>query len=271
MTEQSKRSGVVTLLTDFGRSDVYVGVMHGVIHRHSRALRQVVDLTHEVPPQDVALAAFHLHHAWRWFPEGTVHVAVVDPGVGSNRSILAVEKKGHFFLAPDNGLLGRIAENATAVAIVDVERVGLADVSATFHGRDVFSPAAARLVDGASPLDLGRPGRPARPAAAPAPESLLDGGFGGTVLSVDHFGNLITNLPERLLIGPREAWQLECGGRRFPISRTYSSVAPGDALALVDSYGLLEVSVREGDAAKALGVRRGDPVRLLPRDPKPPA
>ena len=266
MQAPKDRSGVVTLLTDFGRSDVYVGVMHGVLHRYSTHVRHVVDLTHEVPPQDVALAAFHLHHAWRWFPEGTVHVAVVDPGVGSERAILAVERAGHLFLAPDNGLLGRIAEEATSVAHVDHDRVGLPGRSATFHGRDVFSPAAARLVDGASPLDLGPAGRPVAAAAAPAPEALRDGGVGGVVLSIDHFGNVITNLPVGLLIGPREAWTLECAGRQFSISRTYASVAPGEALALVDSYGLLEVAVREGDAARTLGVQRGDRVRLLPRE-----
>lgn len=259
------RSGVVTLLTDFGRSDVYVGVMHGVIHSHSTRVRHVVDLTHEVPPQDVALAAFHLHHAWRWFPTGTVHVAVVDPGVGSGRRILAVEKAGHLFLAPDNGLLGRIAEDATAVTAVDLEAVGLPEVSATFHGRDVFSPAAARMLDGAGPLDLGAPCRPARPAAAPAPEARPGGGFGGQVLSVDHFGNLISNLPVGLLIGPHEAWVLECGGVRLPISRTYSSVDSGQLLALVDSYGLLEVAVRDGNAAQRLGVGRGEPILLMPR------
>lgn len=260
------RSGVVTLLTDFGTSDVYVGVMHGVIHRCSTAVRHVVDLTHQVPPQDVALAAFHLHHAWRWFPEGTVHVAVVDPGVGSERQILAVEKAGHLFLAPDNGLLGRIAEHATAVAAVDLQRIGLHEVSATFHGRDVFSPAAARLVDGAGPLDLGPACTPARPAAAPTPQALPGGGFGGQVLSIDHFGNVITNLPVGLLIGPREAWRLECGGVSLQIAKTYSSVRPGELLALVDSYGLLEVAVREGSAAAKLGVDRGAPVRLTPRN-----
>ncbi|MEO0650026.1 MAG: SAM-dependent chlorinase/fluorinase, partial [Planctomycetota bacterium] len=254
------RSGVVTLLTDFGRSDVYVGVMHGVIHRYSDRVRHVVDLTHEVPPQDVALAAFHLHHAWRWFPEGTVHVAVVDPGVGSDRAILAVEKAGHLFLAPDNGLLGRIADDATSIAHVDHDRIGLPDRSATFHGRDVFSPAAARLVDGASPTDLGPAGQPVVGAAAPAPEALRDGGFGGVVLSIDHFGNVITNLPVGLLMGPREAWTLECAGQRFTISQTYASVDPGQTLALVDSYGLLEVAVREGDAARDAEGPRGVPL-----------
>jgi S-adenosylmethionine hydrolase len=265
----TRRSGLVTLLTDFGRSDTYVGVMHGVLHSRSRGLRAIVDLTHEVPPQDVALAAFHLHHAWRWFPAGTVHVAVVDPGVGSQRAILAVERGGHCFLAPDNGLLGRLCDGAEAIAAVDLDRVGLPDRSHTFHGRDVFSPAAALLVDGASVSDLGPAARPTRPAAAPTPEALPGGGFGGVVLSVDHFGNLITNLYASLLQGPREAWELRCAGLTLPLSRTYSAAEPGAVLALVDSYGLLEVAVNGGSAARLLGLVRGAPVQLHPRAKSP--
>ncbi|QDU67272.1 Adenosyl-chloride synthase [Planctomycetes bacterium Pla86] len=257
------------MLTDFGQVDTYVGVMHGVLWTYAKRLRAVVDLTHEVPAQEVTIASFHLDAAFRWFPPGTVHVAVVDPGVGSGRAILAARIGEHFFLAPDNGLLARLLDGAAdrEVVAVDVERVGLATCSATFHGRDVFSPAAALLVDGQAVSDLGRPVLDWSRAAAPSPERVSDKpeSYRGEVVSVDRFGNLITNLPGSLLGDEHREWELEIAGQCLPVAGTYADVARGQALALVDSYGLLEAAVRNGDAARALGAGRGVPALLRRR------
>lgn len=267
----SQRSGIVTMLTDFGHVDTYVGVMHGVLWTYSKRLRSVVDLTHEIPAQDVAVAAFHLDAAFRWFPPGTVHVAVVDPGVGSGRAILAARIGDHFFLVPDNGLLAQLLDGASGdareVVVVDVEQVGLATCSATFHGRDVFSPAAALLVDGARLSDLGKPTSQWQHAAAPAPERVSDDpeAYRGEVVSVDRFGNLISNLPSSLVVEEPEAWELELAGHTLLVAGTYADVARGQALALVDSYGVIEAAVRDGDAAQVLGAGRGVPVTLRRR------
>jgi hypothetical protein len=264
MNPQSTRdvpSGVVTLLTDFGERETWVGVMKGVLHTRATRLRAIVDLTHEVPPQDVRAANFHLRHAWRWFPSGTVHVAVVDPGVGTARAILAARHAGHVFLAPDNGLLDGVLTDGDPVHAVDVS--AFPERSNTFHGRDVFAPAAARLVDGANLADLG----PAFPTAQrrhlepPLARAVVvrpGHEFTAHVEHVDRFGNLILDLEGSLLGADPTAFEVVIGERRVPLVATYGAARTGDLLALVDSYGAVEIAVCNGDAARALGLRRGD-------------
>jgi hypothetical protein len=260
-SERSERSGVVTLLTDFGERETWVGVMKGVLHTHATHLRAVVDLTHDVPPQDVRAATFHLRHAWRWFPRGTVHVAVVDPGVGTSRAILAASNAGHVFLAPDNGLLDGVLGDGDPVHAVDVG--AYPERSNTFHGRDVFAPAAARLVDGAELGDLGpalaphtrvRLAPPLRRALVVRP--LHE--FEAHVEHVDRFGNLILDLDGSALGADPTLFEVVIGERRVPFTRAYGSARPGDLLALVDSYGAVEIAVCNGDAARALCLQRGD-------------
>jgi S-adenosylmethionine hydrolase len=263
--------GLVTLTTDFGTSDPYVGVMKGVLHARFPAVRPI-DLTHGVPPQDARTAAFFLAHSWRFFPRGSVHVAVVDPGVGSERAILVAEEAGHAFLAPDNGLLGPVLSAAARVRALDVERFALPAKSRTFHGRDVFAPAAAALAAGLAPEAAGSPCPSWRRLELPAPEERPEG-LAGEVLFADAFGNLITNLrPEPVALGrslagrgaePRAA--LEIAGRRLALVGTYAEARAGELVALVNSYGSLEVALRSGSAARALGVGAGAPV-LLRRD-----
>ena len=261
----------MTLLTDFGGRDAYVGIMKGVLYARAPELRAVVDLTHEVPPQDVAAASFHLAHAWRFFPAGTVHVAVVDPGVGSERPILVARSGGHAFLAPDNGLLGPVLEQDAGdveVRRLDVERFSLDRRSRTFHGRDVFAPAAASLAAGLDPAEAGAPADAWERGVFPRP-SVSAGAAAGVVISVDHFGNLVTNLGREHLHdlgGDSRGAALEAAGRRIPLLGTYAEARPGELLALVDSYDLLEISVREGSAAAALGLGVGAPVQLV-REP----
>ena len=144
-------SGIVTLLTDYGLDDAYVGAVKGVLYARGGAGLRVADLTHSVPPQDVRSAAFHLAHAWRWYPPGTVHVAVCDPGVGTERDVLVALFEDHAFLAPDNGLLGPVVGELADVRALDLERFALPRRSRTFHGRDVFAPAAAALAGGLDP------------------------------------------------------------------------------------------------------------------------
>ena len=259
-------SGVITLTTDFGLSDAYVGIMHGVILSRGPALR-VVDLTHGIPAQDVRSAAFSLLHSWSWFPAGTVHVAVVDPGVGSGRRILVGRDRGHAFVAPDNGLLGPLLSPSAQVAALDVERFALPEVSRTFHGRDVFSPAAAALAGGLPPEASGAPAGDIERLEFPRPRAAADGAVEGQVLAVDRFGNLITNVragepPGEVIGGPGGGWRALAGGRAVPLAGTYAEVPSGSLLALVDSLGSWEVALRDGDAAAELGLGPGAPVRF---------
>jgi len=264
-----KPSGIVTLTTDFGLRDPYVGIMKGVLLTHGPGLR-CVDLTHHVPAQDTRVAAFHLAHSWHWFPTGTVHVAVVDPGVGTARRILVAERAGHAFLAPDNGVLGGVlsaaggeGREAAAVLALDVERFALPRRSATFHGRDVFAPAAAAIAGGLAPRTAGRrladdwERGPRWPAPLRGEEVVAT-----EVLLVDHFGNLITGLVPDAREGDLLDWEVLIGGHTVPCAKTYGSVRPGELCALVDSYGHLEVAVRDGDAAARLGLGPGAPLEL---------
>lgn len=256
-------SGFVTLLTDFGLSDTYVGVMKGVLaQQHPRA--RAVDLTHAVPPQDVRAAALHLASAWSWFPAGSVHVCVVDPGVGSGRRILVGEQSGHAFLAPDNGLLSGVLENDAPLYELDVAALGLRQVSRTFHGRDVFMPAAARLLRGRAPGDLGARVHDALRLDWPRAER--DGaGWRARVVHADRFGNLRTCLTRGELAPERAAgWSARVAGRALPVGGTYADVESGQALTLVDSSGFWELAVRDGNARERLGLEPGAEVRFLP-------
>jgi hypothetical protein len=256
-----KPSRIVTLLTDFGQQDAYVGVMKGVLYSHAAELRAVVDLTHDIEPQDVHAAAFQLMHAWRWFPEGTVHVAVVDPGVGSERAVLMARDEGHVFLAPDNGLLGPVLSADAEVRALDVERFGLPERSRTFHGRDVFAPAAAAIAQGLDPSETGPPTELTARASLPAARR-QDDGWAGEVVLVDRFGNLISNVPADAIAGDPASWTVRIRGRSLPVRSAYAEGGPGELLALADSFGRLEVAQRDGNAAAALVCGRGEPLTL---------
>lgn len=256
-------SGIVTLLTDFGQQDTYVGVMKGVLLARAAALRSIVDLTHAIPPQDVRAAAFHLAHSWRWFARGSVHVAVVDPGVGSARRGLAASAHGHWFLAPDNGLLGPVlaTDPAARVHAIDAARHGLSLRSRTFHGRDVFAPVAAALADGLALAEIGPPIQDWQRMSFPAPvvgAARID----AEILVADRFGNLITNAEGALLGGEADAWSVEHAGLSIPVRGTYAEAQGGALLCLVNSYGLVEIARRDGSAAAQLGLAAGDRVAL---------
>lgn len=241
---------IITLITDFGTADGYVAEMKGVL-LSGVPDATIVDLTHEIPPQDVEAARLALARSWRRFPEGTVHVVVVDPGVGSARAALAVESQRRFLVGPDNGVLSPalVGGGADVVALPIPPHA-----SSTFHGRDVFAPAAVRLASGEELANLGAFADAPVVRRTPDTRRRADGAITGQILIIDRFGNLVTN------IGGRLTGVVEICGREVGVRRTYSDVDPGALVALAGSSGFLEVAVRGGSAAVALGVRRGDQV-----------
>ncbi|MGM0575889.1 MAG: SAM hydrolase/SAM-dependent halogenase family protein [Myxococcota bacterium] len=262
-------SGLVTLTTDFGTGDGYVGAMKGVALSVGPDLR-LVDAAHDVPPQDVVRGAMALRASAPWFPEGTVHLGVVDPGVGTARAPVVVLAGGHAFVGPDNGLFGPAAEALGGVeGAWRIERhpaVGR-EVSSTFHGRDVFAPAAAALAAGRlRPWDAGESMEPMTLDLS-APERLSGGGLRGRVLFADHFGNLVTNVTvadlEQVGGSPRVSLPDD---RVVPFARTYGDVEAGRPLALLGSEGRLEIAVRDGSAGRALGLGPGAEITVVPRD-----
>lgn len=256
---------VITLLTDFGLEDGYVAAMKGVIAGVAPEAR-VVDVTHLVPPQDVAFARFRLLTVAPFFPPGTIHLVVVDPGVGTARRAVAIQcRSGSCLVGPDNGVLTAALEAdppLRAVELTDVRFWRTASPSSTFHGRDLFAPVAAHLARGVPLEVLGQPLATERLVTLELlPLRTLPSGAEGAVQAVDRFGNLISNVPGALL-PDGSAWRTSIAGRTLPGARTYGEVPPGEGLALVGSHGFVEVAVNRGDARRALGAGIGDPVQI---------
>jgi S-adenosylmethionine hydrolase len=255
---------IVTLITDFGTSDGYVGEVKGVV-LSAVPEATLVDVAHDIPPGDVEGAAWILSRVWHRYPAGTVHLVVVDPGVGGPRRAMAIESDGRWFVGPDNGAISRaLGENGPDAAwALDPGRCALDSLSSTFHGRDLFAPVAARIIGGESPASFGDP-------IEVESLRLLDLGcpsrsrdcVRGRVAHVDRFGNLVTDIPGAW-VSPSALTELggvEVSGVRL----SYASVDPGQLVAVIGSAGTLEISVREGSAAERLSVRRGEPVLVRP-------
>lgn len=271
---------LVVLTTDFGCADAYVGTMKAVVLGICPTAR-LLDLTHGIPPQDVLWGCLTLEAARPFIPHGCFHLAVVDPEVGTGRPALAVRTEREVYVAPDNGLLSFLpAEQILEARRIENSDLFLHPVSRTFHGRDVFAPAAALLASGADFSLLGPEAGPIRrlriPEARLAPEGLL-----GEVLAFDGFGNALTSIRAGCLEGGAAA--VRCGGREVPFACTYADVPPGEAVCLVGSGGRLEIAVRNGSARDRLGLDKGSGVLLLegpwrpgykrsgpPEDPLPP-
>jgi len=260
---------IITLTTDFGTRDCYVAAMKGVILTINPAAR-IVDLTHEIGPQNVLEAAFFLKGSAPYFPEGTVHVVVVDPGVGTERRALCVETGGQYYLAPDNGALSFVAtpeELLNAVALEDGPYLRAA-ISATFHGRDVFAPGAAHLSLGVEMNQLGPAVQEMVRFEFPAATVADDGALTGQVVHVDRFGNLITTVDRAALDGlalSGEGAEVQIRVRGLVldrVSRTYNDVPQGTPLALWGSSDFLEISVNQGNAAERLRATVGDQVTI---------
>jgi len=258
---------IITLTTDFGLRDGFVGIMKGVIYGIAPDVK-IVDISHGIPPQDIRQGAYTLWSAYSYFPDGTVHVYVVDPGVGTGRRPVAARIGAHYFVGPDNGLLTPILEDAEhtqqAVEFVHLDRpeFRLAVVSHTFHGRDIFSPAAAHLARGIRLRELG----PAihdpvrlellRPERTPT-------GWRAHVRSIDGFGNLATDLPGEALAGRGEILFRLHGAEVQGLVQSYGHGLPGDLVALVDSENFLEIAIVNGSAQAKLGAGVGDTVEVI--------
>jgi S-adenosylmethionine hydrolase len=256
---------VITLTTDFGEQGPFVGILKAVIWQRLPEAR-IVDLGHgmarDYPPE----AGFWLAQSWRHFPAGSVHVAVVDPGVGSARRLLAAVLEDHVFLAPDNGLLplvlgevpGEVFAGAPVWALDESRPAawGWPAPSATFHGSDLFAPLAAEFAAGRlHPRDIGPPAGRLVEVVGPA-TTAPDGSVGGDVVAVDTWGNLVSNIPAGALSAFRRP-EVAIGAIRVPVGPTYAAAAPGEALCLINAWGFVEIAVRDGSAARVLGLRHG--------------
>ena len=259
---------IITLTTDFGQADGYVGAMKGAILGICPQAT-LVDVSHEIRPQAVRQAAYILGKTMPYFPPNAVHLVVVDPGVGSARRPIAVQTARSIYVAPDNGVLGwALAHDPASSAVHLTEaRFRLPEISATFHGRDIFAPAAAHLACGTDPREMGEMIPLAGLADLPAlePELQEDGSWQGEILNVDHFGNLVSSfrLPaaDAQYAVPNSQFCVTVGkGRIGSLSRTFADVEAGELVAYVGSDGYLEIAVRNGNAAARLDVDAGDPI-----------
>ncbi len=250
----------ITLTTDFGLSDHYVGAMKGVILSICPTA-QIVDISHQVTPYEIPEGAYVIAQAWRYFPKKTVHVVVVDPGVGTTRRPILVEAGGHIFIAPDNGVLGMIcAQEKHKVRAISNARYFHHPVSQTFHGRDIFAPSAAHVAKGVPPARLGKLiDNYLRPRFA-NPERTGKHCWTGAILKIDHFGNVITNF--RRADFPAQ-FELQVGPHTITrVTGNYAETKPGELFAIEGSSGFIEISTSQSSAAKQLGCATGAPVDL---------
>lgn len=258
---------IITLLSDFGTTDHYVGVMKGVLLGMEERIR-VVDLTHAVPPGRVEIGAFLLLAAYRHFPPGTVHVAVVDPGVGSSRRAVVVEAAGQFFVGPDNGLFSYVLEREPEARVREVAagRFALRPSSTTFHGRDLFAPVGGSLARGVRGEDIGPVIHDPVRLPALRPSRSEEGVLLGRILHVDHFGNCVTSIAREDLGAAKTAIRLRVGSREIADVRShYAGAASGQLFLVWGSTGFLEISVDGASAAALLGAETGTAVEALER------
>jgi S-adenosylmethionine hydrolase len=249
----------IGLLTDFGLADHYVGALHAVLEREAPGVVRI-DLGHDVPPGDIWAASFLLRCAWPHLPAKCVVMAVVDPGVGSARRAVAAAVGKRFVVAPDNGVATAVGPVDSAVAL-DWRAMGLPEPSATFHGRDLFAPAAARLAGGAALEELGGEVAVEALVACPLPgPASRAGGVEGSILHIDRFGNLITNVRAA---EHRDAGSAMAAGRSMRRVRAYAEARPDEVVLLEGSAGFFELAVNCGSAAEATGLERGDEVIIL--------
>ena len=260
-------SAVITLTTDFGLKDGYVASLKGVIlNINPKAI--IVDITHFIDPQNILQAAFILHTVCPYFPDGTIHLVVVDPGVGSERRILTAEGDGHYFIAPDNGILSLLLRDRLINRVYLVEQKSLfaRTVSSTFHGRDIMGPVAASLAGGLALAELGPEVLPASCVCLDLPVARFsETSIHGEILQVDHFGNIRTSIRRTDMphIGNPHQCRVQIKGYEIAaLSSTYAETLPGELLALFDSAGYLEVAANKGSAAELTQCCIGDPVQV---------
>jgi len=262
-----KKQSIITLITDFGLQDGYIGVMKGVMANINPSA-SVIDISNTIVAQDIFQAACVLDNSYNFFPRGTIHVVIVDPGVGSERKILCLKTKDYLFLAPDNGVLSFVIakEESPSIREVTNDEFFLPKISNTFHGRDIFAPVAAHLSKGVSHKELGKRIDKINEISLPKPILSPDGDLTAEIIYVDSFGNLITNVNEeifdRMKIGKGKV-SITMGRRRINgICSSYSDVGDNEALAIFGSSGYLEISVNRGSAGSILKLKKGDKLIL---------
>ncbi|MBD2208776.1 SAM-dependent chlorinase/fluorinase [Nostoc linckia FACHB-104] len=258
------KARVVTLLSDFGDRDVYVAVMKGVIAQINPQLT-VIDLNHQIQPQNLAAARFCLMDAYPYFPQGTVHIAVVDPGVGSKRRAIAVEFAQGFLVGPDNGIFSGILSQQQAIAAVELTNRNywrVTKISRTFHGRDIFAPVGANLASGVPIQELGREIDPASLVQLEITEcQQTANGVIGCIQYIDYFGNLVSNIPGSYVQG--KTWRVQVRSLTIPGCETYSDVKAGEAIALVGSHGWVEIAINSGNAQSQLQINCQDSLEII--------
>jgi S-adenosylmethionine hydrolase len=258
---------IITLLTDFGWGDGYIGAMKGVILQINPQCR-IVDLAHEIAPHDVMGAALVLGQTYPFFPSGTIHLAVVDPGVGGPRRPVVLETEGYRFVGPDNGCFTIVLKRKEGVQAFELTegRFRLPQVSHTFHGRDIFAPGAAHLSAGVPPAAMGPPVETTDLTSLPIPDPVTEGGaLLGEVIWVDSFGNLVTNISQEALgtFAPDGVIEIEIHGERIRgLKSFYEEGKGGEIVALWGSAGLLEISLREQSLQQERGWGKGEQVRI---------
>lgn len=258
-----KVNGLITLTTDFDTKDGYVGAMKGVIANIDPDLR-ILDITHAIPPQDIRAGALCLANATPFYPRGTVHIAVIDPGVGSKRAALVAETQHYFYVLPDNGLLTHLAEIEPILQVRRIDNTSWCceSISNSFHGRDIFAPVGAHLAAGAVFDDVG----PVMDSwiTLPLPQVVTqDQTCIGEVLDVDIYGNLITNISRKHFQDKKVATVIIAEMKLHGLKRSFAAVPPGELLAMIGSRDCIEIAVNGGNAARLLNVGRGDAVRVL--------
>ncbi|HKL38693.1 MAG TPA: SAM-dependent chlorinase/fluorinase [Bacteroidales bacterium] len=258
---------MITLTTDFGLRDEYVGLMKGVINSINPMV-PIIDLTHHITPQDVNWTSYLIYYSFLFFPPGSIHVVVVDPGVGSSRKIKLVKAADHYFLCPDNGLISKVAGFYKPEEIWDINnrRYFLDDISSTFHGRDIFAPVAGHLSVGVKPELLGNRTNELLTFVLPEPAFTEPQTIEGNIIHVDQFGNLITNIEEQMIRRLNIRYKdvlIEVAGQTIAgISKSYIMVGDGELLSTIGSKGLLEISVNKGNAESSLGLGKGERIRI---------
>lgn len=263
----SKTRPIITLITDFGLQDGYVGVIKGVIAKVDPSVK-IIDISNNIESQDVFQAAYVIFTSYAYFPSGTIHVIVVDPGVGSNRKILCLKTKDYLFLAPDNGVLSFIAaqEESPSIREVTNKELFLSETSSTFHGRDIFAPVAAHLSKGFSYKNLGKRVSKINEINLPKPIRSPRGVLTGEIIYIDGFGNLVTNINRDVInsikVKSGKLTIIAGKGRLNKISDSYADVGEKEVLAIFGSSGYLEISVNRGSAKDVLNLKKGDKLVL---------
>jgi S-adenosyl-L-methionine hydrolase (adenosine-forming) len=255
---------LITLTTDFGLDDAFVGIMKGVIAGIDPQAK-IIDLTHGIPSQDIMAGALSLRHSFAYFPPGTIHVAVIDPGVGSARRPLLIESNHTYFIGPDNGVLSLALGDSSAAQVIELgnPKYQLQPTSGTFHGRDIFAPAAAYLSCGVSPAEFGE--KRGNFAKLVLPKVVrTNNTLAGEVIYIDKFGNLFTNIEQRDLTGfTSHTLNIALGDLQIRgIAANYAGAKSGELIAVFNSWGLLEIAANKGNAANKTGAKVGDNVKI---------